>query len=284
VKEYFLIIDVAQCENCSNCFLACKDEHVGNDWPGYAAAAPNAGPSWIRVEGKERGRYPMIDVAYLPVLCMHCADPPCAKAAREGAVHIRPDGIVTIDPLKAKGQTQVVDACPYHAVVWNGEAQMPQKCTMCSHLLDKGWAKTRCIQSCPTGAITMHLLDPAEMEALVEAEGLQVLSPEKRTGPRVYYRHLPRYTRCFIGGSVATRAGGREECVEGAEVRLFRDGKEQVPMQTTDAFGDFRIDGLEEGSGGHTIQVEHVGHETQTILVTVEKSVYVGTIFLAPVT
>ena len=40
MKEPYLVIDVAQCENCNNCFLACKDEHVGNDWPGYAAPQP----------------------------------------------------------------------------------------------------------------------------------------------------------------------------------------------------------------------------------------------------
>ena len=171
MKEPYLVIDVAQCENCNNCFLACKDEHVGNDWPGYAAPQQNAGPSWIRIEARERGEYPMIDVAYLPVPCMHCADAPCIKAAREGAIYKRPDGIVMIDPLKAKGQRQVVQACPYHAIVWNEEAQAPQKCTMCAHLLDKGWEKTRCVQSCPTGALSMLFLEPADMEALARNEG-----------------------------------------------------------------------------------------------------------------
>ena len=183
MKERYLVIDVAQCENCNNCFLACKDEHVGNAWPGYAAPQPNEGPSWIRVESKERGQYPMIDVAYLPVPCMHCSDAPCIKSARDGAIYKRPDGIVMIDPAKAKGQKQLAGACPYHAIVWNEEEQVPQKCTMCAHLLDKGWGKTRCIQSCPTGAIAMHFLDPAEMETLVVDQGLQPFSPEKEDGP-----------------------------------------------------------------------------------------------------
>jgi len=281
MKERYLVIDVAQCENCNNCFLACKDEHVGNDWPGYAGPQPNTGPSWICIEARERGEYPMIDVAYLPLLCMHCADPPCAKAAKDGAVYKRPDGIVMIDPLKAKGQTQVAKACPYHAVVWNAETDTPQKCTMCAHLLDRGWDKTRCIQSCPTGALTMHLLEPAGMEALAAAQDLRVLSPEKRTGPRVYYRHLYRYTHCFIGGSVAIRIESREECVEGARVSLASDGKGRLASQTTDAFGDFRFDNIEENSGRHIIRIEHAGHKTETVGVDVRKSTYVGTIFLS---
>ncbi len=26
------VIDVARCNGCYNCQIACKDEHVGNDW------------------------------------------------------------------------------------------------------------------------------------------------------------------------------------------------------------------------------------------------------------
>ena len=193
MKERYLVIDVAQCENCNNCFLACKDEHVGNEWPGYAAAAPNTGPSWVRIEGKERGQYPVIDVAYLPVLCMHCADPPCVKAARDGAVYKRPDGIVVIDPLKAKGQKQVVHACPYHAVVWNAEAQIRPRSAPCAPTSSTGdGAQTRCIQSCPTGALTMHFLEPADMEALVAGPGPPgALAGEENEAPGLLPASLP---------------------------------------------------------------------------------------------
>lgn len=280
MKEPYLIIDVAQCENCSNCLLACKDEYVGNDWPGCSSPQQSTGPSWIRIDARERGKYPMVDVAYLPVPCMHCTDAPCMKAAREGAIYRRADGIVIMDPLKAKGQKQVVQACPYQAIVWNEESQTPQKCTMCAHLLDKGWVKTRCVQSCPTGALSMRFLEPADMEALAKAEGLQTLSPEKGTGPRVYYRHLYRYTHTFVGGSVATRTDNKEECVEGAEVSLLGEGQERKAVQTTDAFGDFRFDGLAEAGGWYAVRIEHGGYEAQTIEVDARTTTCVGTIFL----
>ena len=279
MKGPYLVIDVALCENCHNCFLACKDEHVGNEWPGYAAPQPNAGPSWIRLEAKERGEYPTIDVAYLPIPCMHCADAPCMKAGTN-AIYRRADGIVMIDPLKAKGQKQMVDSCPYRAIVWNEEAETPQKCTMCAHLLDMGWEKTRCVQSCPTGALSIHFLEPADMEALVAAHGLQTLSPEKKTSPRVYYRHLYRYTHAFIGGSVAARVGTREECVQGAEVTLLGEGQKRKARQITDAFGDFRFDGLAEGSGRYAILIEHAGYEPQRVEVDLETTACLGIIFL----
>ena len=57
------------------------------------------------------------------------------------------------------------------------------------------------------------------------------MKPEAGTKPRVYYRNLWRYTKCFIGGSVAAEADGVVDCVEGATVRLLKDG---VPVAATD--------------------------------------------------
>ena len=77
------------------------------------------GLRWIDIRSNERGSGPLMDVAYLPVMCQHCDDAPCIAAAKNGAVTKRPDGIVHIDPVKAKGQKAIADACPYGAVRWN---------------------------------------------------------------------------------------------------------------------------------------------------------------------
>ena len=125
MKKWYMIIDVDKCENCNNCFLSCKDEHCGNTWEGYAVSQPDHGQRWMNIRRKERGQFPAIDVAYLPTPCMHCDDAPCLKAARGGAVTKREDGIVLIDPQKAKGQKELVQACPYGAIWWNEEKQIP---------------------------------------------------------------------------------------------------------------------------------------------------------------
>jgi Fe-S-cluster-containing dehydrogenase component len=189
MKKYRLIIDVEKCENCNNCFLACKDEHVGNEWPGYAAAQPDQGPGWITVRGKERGTYPFIDVAYLPVPCMHCSDSPCERAGK-GAVVRRLDGIVIIDPIKAKGRKDLLSCCPYGSIRWNEDLHIPQKCTFCAHLLDAGWQKPRCVQSCPTGALSFISADDCEMKKIVEDQGREAYNAAGHTGALVYYRNL----------------------------------------------------------------------------------------------
>ena len=39
-KKWNLIVDVERCDNCRGCYIAVKDEHAGNEFPGYAAAQP----------------------------------------------------------------------------------------------------------------------------------------------------------------------------------------------------------------------------------------------------
>ena len=279
MKRWLWIIDVAKCENCNNCYLACKDEHVGNDWPGYAAPQPPQQQKWIEVQTNERGQYPFIDVAYLPHLCQHCDNAPCIKAASGGAVYKRHDGIVIIDPAKARGQRGIVSACPYDAISWNEELQLPQKCTGCAHLLDAGWQETRCMQSCPTGALTVRCVDEAEKQAIIKAEKLEVYRPELKTGPTVYYKNLYCFTRCFIGGSVATKVNGREECAEGAAVKLYDAAGKEIAGCLTDNYGDFKFDDLAENSGRYKLKIA-LHNSTKTIDVELKKSLNVGVIFL----
>jgi Fe-S-cluster-containing dehydrogenase component len=282
MKQWYMIIDVEKCENCRNCFLACKDEHVGNDWPEYASPMPDQGQSWIAMEGKERGRYPFVDVAYLPTPCMHCNDAPCVKAAKDAAVYRRPDGIVLIDPVKAKGQKALADACPYRAITWNEALQLPQKCTFCAHLLDKGWTQTRCAQSCPTGALTVRAMEEDDMRGLAEREGLETYRPGLKTAPRVYYRNLSRFTKCFIGGSIAIRIDGREECAEGVRAILVDPDGKEISECLTDNYGDFKFDGLEASSGRYGVRLTFAGCETKTIAADLKESAYIGVIFLSP--
>lgn len=280
MKQWYLIIDVAKCENCGNCLLACKDEHVGNDWPGYAAPQPNLGQHWMNIMTRERGQHPMVDVAYLPVPCQHCDDAPCIKAARDNAIYKRPDGIVIIDPIKAKGQRQLVAACPYGAIWWHEELEVPQKCTMCAHLLDAGWEKSRCVQSCPTGALSMRRLEESELEALIRSEKLEAYKAGLGINPHVYYKNLYRFTHCFLGGSVAVRIDGREECTDGARVTLHNGAGEKIDECLTDIYGDFKFDNLEENSGRYTLEIACPGYQDKSLDIDLKDSHYMGTIFL----
>jgi Fe-S-cluster-containing dehydrogenase component len=196
-----MVIDITKCTGCYNCFLACRDEFAGNAYPGYAAAQPMSGMNWIRVIEKERGQYPKVKVAYTPLTCMQCENPGCLKVAQNKAVYRRPDGIIMIDPVKAKGQKQIVSGCPYRVIEWNEEQQVPQKCILCAHMLDKGEKVPRCVESCPTGALLFGDLDDAKSEiAKVMASGkTEIMHAEYGMKEKVQYISLPKK---FVAGTI----------------------------------------------------------------------------------
>lgn len=282
MKRYAMIIDVEKCENCNNCFLSCKDEHCGNEWPGYSAPQPLHGHRWINIRRRERGRFPVIDAAYRPTPCMHCDDPPCRRAAEDDAVVKRDDGIVLIVPEKAQGQRALVTSCPYGAIWWNEELQLPQKCTFCAHLLDDGWQEPRCVQSCPTGALSIFSGDDDELLHHAKQENLQLLpaGPDESTRPRCYYKNLHRYNRCFIAGSIAQDKAGVEECAGGARVVLKKEGT-PLAEQISDDFGDFKFDNLEPDSGDYFLDIIIDDKIAATAHYSLGASGSVGTVMLA---
>lgn len=266
-KQAYIVIDVALCEDCNDCFMACKDEHVGNCWLPYTDEQPRHGHKWIDIKQKERGQYPRIDVCYLPTPCQHCEDAECMKAFPD-CVTRREDGIVLIDAEKAKGNKDLVNHCPYHAIYWNEDLQVPQKCTMCAHILDNKEYPymPRCVHSCPTDAMEFCMLTPDEMAQKIKDENLEALHPELGARPHIYYKNLYRYTKLFIAGGILKD----NDCAEGVEV--FLNGCGIVCSQVTDYFGDFKFDNLEPGE--YSLEID--GQEVKKVQIT--ESVNVGSI------
>jgi len=280
MNKWNLIVDVAKCTNCNLCTLANQDEHVGNAFAGYAAPMPKHDHRWIDIRCNERGWGPVMDVAYLPVMCQHCDDAPCIAAAKNGAVTKRDDGIVIIDLVKAKGQKAIVDACPYGAVKWNEELELPQHWFFDAHLIDQGWQEPRCAQVCATGALKAVKLTDGEMEELKRREGLEELQPESATKPRVHYKNLRRFTHEFVGGTIIRTVDGVTDCVANARIRL-ESGGSVVGEAVTDAYGEFKIDGLAPDSGRYGVVIEVEGSEARRLDVELGKSTYLGRIDLA---
>lgn len=243
------VYDAARCNGCYSCQIACKDEHVGNDWMPYAKPQPDIGHFWLKMGQKVHGQVPKVKLEYTLSLCNHCADAPCMAAAPE-AVYRRDDGLVIIDPEKAEGMRELVDACPYGSIYWNEELSLPQKCTGCAHLVDSG-EEPRCVGICPTGALRFGDEEElAEEIARAEARGA-----EAATGPRVYYLNAPKL---FISGDVWDAEAN--EVIEGASVTLVSSDGTRLESKSDD-LGDFWFRQLDEGAYG--IVVEAAGYETR---------------------
>jgi Fe-S-cluster-containing dehydrogenase component len=272
-----MVIDSGRCIGCYNCFLACRDEHAGNDYRPVAAAQPEAGHKWIEVRVHERGSFPKVKVSYVPVPCQHCTEAPCISASKDGAVYRRADGIVLIDPDKAAGQRNIVSSCPYGAIFWNEAQNLPQKCTFCAHLLDAGSKQPRCAEVCPTNAIVFGDRDGSgsEISKLYARGSVEQLHPEYGTEPLVGYLGLPKR---FIAGEIVL-AENAQLPAHGIAVAL-RVGAE-VTTVATDNYGDFEFEGLSPNTE-YTLSVSHSGYQRREMTLMTRMDINVGSIVLDP--
>ena len=212
---------------------------------------------------------------FFPDQCRHCEEAPCMAPGPEGAVSRRDDGIVIIDPEKAKGHKEIMDACPYRVIYWNEEKQVPQKCTLCAHMLDNGEKTVRCVEVCPTGAMVFGDMDDPDSKIsklLAEKGGLvEDFKPEFETKPLVKYISLPKP---FIAGEVIL-SDQPDECQQGVKVSLLDNAGNTVMEAETDFFGDFEFKGLTKGMD-YTLTAAFGGYFTHEMTVRANSSQNVG--------
>jgi len=116
-----MLIDVGRCDNgCDDCVSACSKE---NGLQGHGRKATDA--QWIRkidITNPDTG-----NSQSLPMMCQHCADPPCVDVCPTGASFKRADGIVLVDRHTCIGCRYCMMACPYKARSFVHEVLEDQK-------------------------------------------------------------------------------------------------------------------------------------------------------------
>lgn len=257
------LIDAAKCSGCRNCQVACKDEFCEQPWLPYSEAQPLTGSFWMNVKEKERGQVPVVTVSYTPVLCGHC-DMCALELMAPDAVYRRKDGLVIIDPAKARGRRDLVDACPLGAVYWNEALELPQKCTGCAHLLDDGWSVPRCVDSCAHEAILFGEEDSLDLE------GAQALDEVASLGAHVYYKNLAKR---FCAGCVYDPE--INDVIEGATVQLVGADGSVRATSVTDFMGDWKFDQIDPAS--YVVRIQAQGYDSIEVPVDVtEDDVFAG--------
>ncbi len=148
-----LLIDINKCgDGCDKCVTACRDE---NGWSGSGHRETDA--QWIRKVSLRNTKTGWSGEA--PVMCQHCADPPCVEVCPTGASFKRTDGIVLVDKHICIGCRYCMLACPYKARSFVHEPIDDQKpwaprgkgtvesCTMCVHRIDAD-RQPACVEAC----------------------------------------------------------------------------------------------------------------------------------------
>ena len=162
-----MLIDSNKCKTgCNKCVQACETENGLK-----RTGRPDIDAQWIRkvtLKQKQTGH-----TTSLPMLCQHCAEPPCVDVCPTGASFKRADGIVLVDKHICIGCRYCMMACPYKARSFIHEDLSDQKahaprgkgtvesCTFCVHRVDKGESPA-CVSACDEGAMTFgDMNDPA---------------------------------------------------------------------------------------------------------------------------
>ncbi|HYG85540.1 MAG TPA: 4Fe-4S dicluster domain-containing protein [Azospirillum sp.] len=201
-RRWGLLIDTSKCTaGCDACVRACAAEY---GWGDATQVRSDQAPRWIRkVEAKDPRSGA---VKSLPVMCQHCAKPPCVDVCPTGASFKRADGIVLVDRHVCIGCRFCMMACPFgarsfvHEAVTGQRASAPrgmgtvEACHLCVGRVDAGLLPV-CLEACRSegrAAILFgDLNDPDSAIARRIAEIAPArLRPDLRVEPGVHYGGL----------------------------------------------------------------------------------------------
>lgn len=168
--KYGLLIDFDRCQGCNACEVACKQE---NELP--------VGPQLKQVLtiGPEKvgGRFIM---EYLPLLCMHCENPPCAAACPVEAIVKDAHGITLVNAKKCHDTDKdfckkaCIPACPYPVPPqYNPEKDIVQMCNMCIQRVNRG-EEPSCVKHCINKVIIFGPIK--ELSKTIQQRGNQTIT------------------------------------------------------------------------------------------------------------
>jgi len=180
-KKITFVVELNRCIGCHGCQVACKQENgvpLGAD----RTRVRDVGPT---------GTYPDIQMYFLPAMCQHCENPPCAAVCPTGACWQDPaDGVVKIDRDVCIGCKTCAAACPYQVNCFREDMRVMDKCDACAALRAAG-EDPACVKNCPGRALHVGDLNDPESEVsriLASArEGTVHTLRDSGSGPSVRY-------------------------------------------------------------------------------------------------
>ncbi|WP_455209218.1 sulfate reduction electron transfer complex DsrMKJOP subunit DsrO [Kaarinaea lacus] len=195
------LIDANKCaENCNACVTACNEE---NGLTGFGR--PETDAQWIR-KVTLRNKKTNHEIT-LPMLCQHCAYPPCVDVCPTGASFKRADGIVLVDKHICIGCRYCMMACPYkarsfiHETITDQVPDIPrgkgtvESCTLCVHRVDRGEIPA-CAEACAKteegpAILFGDLNDPnSEISQRLASESSTQVRADFRLDPGVRYQGI----------------------------------------------------------------------------------------------
>ncbi|MBI4661583.1 MAG: 4Fe-4S binding protein [Verrucomicrobia bacterium] len=135
--NYEFFIDPSRCIGCQACVQACGE------------CETHRGHPMIHLDYVDRAN----SVQTVPVVCMHCEDPTCAKVCPAEAIRKDDHGIVhSASKPRCIACSNCVLACPFGVPKMESRYELMMKCDMCYDRTSRG-RKPMCATVCPSGAL-----------------------------------------------------------------------------------------------------------------------------------
>ncbi len=175
MKRAGMLVDLRRCTGCHSCSISCKTEHevpLGS----------------FRTRVHYVPKPDSLQIAYVPLLCMHCQDAPCIPACPNQALVKLDDQRVVVDQDTCDGSKDCVSACPYDAIAIHPQTNKAEKCDFCEHRTAAG-LEPACVEACPTTALRFGDLDDADdpVTRYAEQHGAAAYKADAGTKPNVVY-------------------------------------------------------------------------------------------------
>ena len=159
-QQYGFRVDLDLCTGCKSCVTACHNLN-----------GLEADESWRRVGTLHSGDVDAPHVQTVTSACHHCIEPACLAGCPANAYEKDPiTGIVRHLDDACIGCSYCTLTCPYEVPDFRPDLGIVRKCDMCADRLAEGEAPA-CVQACPTAAITIDVVDIAELVAEGSATG-----------------------------------------------------------------------------------------------------------------
>ncbi|MGJ8656357.1 MAG: DmsC/YnfH family molybdoenzyme membrane anchor subunit [Akkermansiaceae bacterium] len=156
-EQYSFSVDLDKCTGCKACVVAC-----------HSLNGLDKTESW-----RDIGEIVSLDSADKQTVtsaCHHCADPACLNGCPVGAYEKMPDtGVVRHLDDQCIGCQYCSLKCPYDVPKYNKDLGIVRKCDICHERLAEGEAPA-CVQSCPSGAISIQLIKTEQIHENAKRE------------------------------------------------------------------------------------------------------------------
>lgn len=158
-QQYAFSVDLDRCTGCKACVTAC-----------HSLNGLDADETWRSVGLLHGGSATAPMQQTVTTACHHCIEPACMKGCPVNAYEKDPStGIVRHLDDQCIGCHYCTLTCPYEVPQFNKKLGIVRKCDMCSERLAADEAPA-CVQACPNEAISIRVVDTAQIVEDVQAD------------------------------------------------------------------------------------------------------------------